>query len=85
MKNSPDTICEILSLSEKGVKVSDLCKVWDIEKSTFFELKKKFSGMNESQISNVIELENESRKLKRELKKSNKLLEAAQDLISKKL
>ena len=85
MKYEASAICKILDLNEKGASVREICEVWEIKKSAFFEMKKKFSGMNESQVTKMIELEGENRRLSHELNKSNKLILAAKDDFLKKL
>lgn len=85
MRYPPGAIVEVLHLHERGIKVSAICEVYDIVESTFFEWQKKYKGMSESQITRMIDLESENRKLRQDYKKSSKLLKGAKDLISKKL
>lgn len=69
---------------EAGKSVFDLCRELGINKATFYNWNKKYSGMNSQELQRLKELEEENRKLKQmyaELALDNKVLK---DVISKK-
>ncbi|MBT4401127.1 MAG: transposase [Bacteroidetes bacterium] len=84
MKFEPDLIQYLLECHQNGANVSKLCEAYEIGESTFYDWQKKFHGMKADQISRMIDLESENRKLKGDLKKSTKLLTGAKAIIKKK-
>ena len=69
---------------EAGKSVFDLCRELGINKATFYNWNKKYSGMNSQELQRLKELEEENRKLKQmyaELALDNKVLK---DVISEK-
>ena len=69
---------------ESGRDLNDLCRELGIHKSTFYNWRKKYSGMESQDISRLKELEEENRKLKHmyaDLALDNKMLK---DVLSKK-
>ena len=69
---------------ESGRKAEDICREMGIHKATFYNWKKKYSGMDSLQLKRLKELEDENRKLKHmyaELALDNKMLK---DVLSKK-
>lgn len=78
-------ILKILSLSEHGRSVTDLCREYGISQGTFYNWKSKYSGMEVSQLTHLRELEKEISQYKKivaELTLQNTVLK---DVIEKKL
>jgi len=65
IKFSESQIIKILNEYESGREVKDLCREYGISRATFYNWKKKFSGMDASQLKRLKELEEENRQLKR--------------------
>ena len=69
---------------EAGKAAADICRELGINKQTFYNWNKKYSGMESQDLKRLKELEEENRKLKQmyaELAMDNKVLK---DVISKK-
>ena len=58
-------IIRILKQYESGNKASDLCREHGISDATFYNWKKKYGGMNSSQLKRLKEMEEENRRLKK--------------------
>ena len=77
-------IVNALKEYEAGKSVADICRELGINKQTFYNWNKKYSGMESQDLKRLKELEEENRKLKQmyaELAMDNKVLK---DVISKK-
>jgi putative transposase len=61
---SESQIIKILKEYESGREVKDLCREYKISRATFYNWKKKYSGMDSSQLKKLKELEDENRRLK---------------------
>jgi putative transposase len=61
---SESQIIKILKEYESGREVKDLCREYKISRATFYNWKKKYSGMDSSQLKRLKELEDENRRLK---------------------
>lgn len=87
MKKTKFTETQIVSAIkeyEAGKSVSDICRELGINKATFYNWNKKYSGMESQDLKRLKELEEENRKLKQmyaELAMDNKVLK---DVLSKK-
>lgn len=87
MKRTKFTETQIISTLkryESGVKTEDLCRELGIHRATFYNWKKKYSGMDSLQLKRLKELEEENRKLKQmfaDVSLDNKMLK---DVLSKK-
>lgn len=87
MKKSKFTesqIIKALKENEQGRKTDDLCRELGIHKGTFYNWRKKYSGMDSSQLKRLKELEDENSRLKKmyaELSLDNVMLK---DVLSKK-
>jgi len=62
---SETRIIKILNEHESGRKPKDLCRENGISRATFYNWKKKYGGMDASQLKKLKELEDENRRLKR--------------------
>lgn len=57
-------IVKILKDFESGIDAKILCREHGISKATFYNWRKKYSGMESSELKRLKELEDENRKLK---------------------
>jgi putative transposase len=57
-------IVKILKEYESGIDAQTICREHGIAKATFYNWRKKYSGMEASQLKRLKELEEENRKLK---------------------
>jgi putative transposase len=62
---SEQQIVKILQANEAGITTADLCRKHNISEATFYNWKKKYSGMDSQQLSRLKELEAENSRLKR--------------------
>ena len=87
MKKSNYTESQIVKAikeNEAGRSVDEICRELGIAKGTFYNWRKKYSGMDTQQLKRLKELEEENRKLKQmyaDLALDNKMLK---DVLSKK-
>lgn len=87
MKKSKFTesqIIKALRSHEQGRKTEDICRELGIHKVTFYNWRKKYAGMEVSQLKRLKELEDENARLKKmyaELSLDNVMLK---DVLSKK-
>ena len=87
MKNTRFTesqIIKALKENEQGRKVEDICRELGVHKGTFYNWRKKYSGMDASQLRELKELKEENRRLKQmyaDLSLDNAMLK---DVLSKK-
>lgn len=58
-------IVKILKEHEAGAKTSDLCRQHGISEATFYNWRKKYGGMEASQLKKLKDLEQENQRLKR--------------------
>lgn len=68
MKKSKFTesqIVKIIKSQEAGQSTKELCREYGISEATFYNWKKKYSGMDVSQLKRLKELEEENSRLKR--------------------
>ena len=65
IKFKESQIITILKEYESGREVKDLCREYGISRATFNNWKKKYSGMDASQLKRLKELEEENHRLKR--------------------
>jgi putative transposase len=82
---SESQILNILKEAEAGVPVADLCRQYGVGKSTFYKWKAKYSGLDNSALRRLKELEEENRRLKQmyaELSLDHQILK---DIVEKKL
>ena len=87
MKNTRFTesqIMKALKENEQGRKVEDICRELGVHKGTFYNWRRKYSGMETSQLKELKELKEENRRLKQmyaDLSLDNAMLK---DVLSKK-
>ncbi|QNK64539.1 transposase [Pedobacter sp. PAMC26386] len=81
---SESQIVAAIKEQESGKKVADICRGLGIQQATFYNWKKKYSGMDTQELRRLKELEEENRRLKHmyaELALDHKILK---DVLSKK-
>lgn len=79
-----EQITKVLKEYEGGREIKDLCRELGITATTFYNWRKKFSGMESSQLKRLKELEAENRKLKQMYADAALDIVALKDVISKK-
>ena len=87
MKKSRFTETQIVSIlkeADAGMKVEDLCRKHGISSASYYNWKKKYGGMDASEIKRLKELEEENAKLKRMYADMALENTALKDLIVKK-
>jgi putative transposase len=87
MKKSRFTETQIVSIlkeADAGMKVEELCRRHGISSASYYNWKKKYGGMDASEIKRLKELEEESAKLKRMYADMALENTALKDLIVKK-
>lgn len=83
-KVSEAAILAAIKEHEAGKSASDVCRSLGVHQATFYNWKKKYSGMDSQELHRLKELEEENRRLKHmyaELALDNKILK---DVLSKK-
>lgn len=83
-KFSEDQIIKILKEYESGRKTQDICRDYGISVPTFYSWKKKYAGMESSQLKRLKELEDENRKLKQMYADAALDIRMLKDVLSKK-
>ena len=87
MKKSKFTESQIIKAikeNDSGRRVEDISRELGINPGTFYNWRKKYSGMEISHLKRLKELESENAKLKRMYADQALQLEMAKDVISKK-
>ncbi|MCL4168625.1 UNVERIFIED_CONTAM: hypothetical protein GTU68_062884 [Idotea baltica] len=59
-----DQIARVLKQYEGGREIKDLCRELGVTSTTFYNWRKKYTGMDSSQLKRLKQLEEENRKLK---------------------
>jgi putative transposase len=77
-------IIAILKQQESGLSVNEICREHGISQPTFFNWKKKYSGMDASHLKRLKELETENARLKKMFADVSLQRDALKDLIEKK-
>jgi putative transposase len=62
---SETQIIKILREHDAGKETKDICREYGVHRATFYNWKKKYGGMDASQLKRLKELEDENRRLKR--------------------
>lgn len=84
-KFSSSQIAQILKEFEGGKSVEELIRHYGISRPTFYNWRKRYGGMEASDLKRLKELEEENAKLKRMYANLALDLEAAKYIIEKKL
>lgn len=80
-----EQIIKVLKEYQSGKKATDICRENGISDATLYNWKNKYSGMEQSDVKRLRELESENSKLKRIVADLNLENFAMKDLIEKKL
>lgn len=83
-KFSESQIVKAIKENESGRSVEQISRELGINPATFYNWRKKYSGMEASDLKRLKELEEENAKLKRMYAEQALQLEMAKDVISKK-
>lgn len=83
-KFNESQIIAILKQQDSGMSVNDICREHGISQPTFFNWKKRYSGMDASHLKRLKELETENARLKRMFADVSLQRDALKDLIEKK-
>ena len=75
----------VVKQGEDGVPVVDICRKAGISQATYFNWKKKYSGLMPSEMKRLRELEEENNRLKRIVADLTLDREMLQDVIKRKL
>jgi putative transposase len=88
MKRSKFTEQQIvfaLKQAETGVPVAEVCRKMGISEATFFNWKRKFSGLGTSELRRLRQLEDENARLKQVVADLTLDKQMLQDVLKKKL
>jgi len=77
-------IIAVLKQAESGTPVPDLCRQHDISSATFYKWRSKFGGMDASMVSQLKELQDENRRLKKMYADAQLSAELLKEALSKK-
>ena len=84
-KYSESQIVGILKEADAGMQVKEICRKYGFSDATYYTWKKKYGGLEVSDVRRLRELEAENAKLKRMYADLSLECDALKDLISKKL
>lgn len=83
-KFSDSQILAILTQSEAGTPVPELCREHGMSSATFYKWRAKYGGMDASLMARLKELEAENRQLKKMYAEERLKAEIVQEALSKK-
>lgn len=78
-------IIKVLKEYDSGKDTKDICREHGISRATFYNWKKRYGGMEASQLKRLKELEDENRRLKRMYADLSLDHELLKDVLEKKL
>ena len=81
---SDSQIIAVLKQAEAGSPVPELCREHGISSATFYKWRSKFGGMDVSLMSQLKELEDENRRLKKMYAEERLKAEIVQEALQKK-
>lgn len=84
-KFSPDQIARILKEYDNGKSVEEISREYGVSRPTFYQWRKRYGGLQASELKRIKELEEENAKLKRMYANLALDLETARYIIEKKL
>ena len=79
-----EQIAFALKQAETGVSVAEVCRKMGIAESTYFNWKKKFSGLGVSELRRLRQLEEENARLLKIVGQQRLEIDAMKDVIGKK-
>jgi putative transposase len=74
-----------LKQAETGTRIDEVCRKMGISRATFFNWKKKYSGMGTNELRRLRQLEEENKQLKQLVADLSLDKQMLQDVIKKKL
>ncbi|MDR7068122.1 putative transposase [Pseudoxanthomonas japonensis] len=77
-------IIAVLKQAEVGTPVPELCREHGISSATFYKWRSKFGGMNASMVSQLKELQDENRRLKKMYADAQLSADLLKEALSKK-
>lgn len=77
-------IIAVLKQAEAGTPVPDLCQQHGISSATFYKWRSKFGGMDASMVSQLKELQDENRRLKKMYADAQLSAELLKEALSRK-
>lgn len=80
-----EQIAFALRQAETGTRVSEVCRKMGVAEATFYNWKKKYSGLGISELRRLKQLEEENRQLKKLVADLSLDKHMLQDVIAKKL
>jgi len=81
---SETQILQILRQGERADNTREVCRQHGISEQTFYRWRKKYGGMNVSEVRRLRELERENTRLERLLGEKELALDALKDFLGKK-
>ena len=81
---SEERIVRVLKEYEGGREIKDICRELGVSSTTFYNWRKKYSGMESSQLKRLKELEAENQKLKQMYADVSLDVTMLKDVLSKK-
>jgi len=84
-KFTPNQIVKILNEYEAGKKANEVCREYGISQATLYNWKKKYGGMEASDLKKLKSLQEENQKLKRMYAELALDHQMAKEIIEKKL
>jgi len=84
-KFTPNQIVKILNEYEAGKKANEICREYGISQATLYNWKKKYGGMEASDLKKLKSLQEENQKLKRMYAELALDHQMAKEIIEKKL
>ena len=78
---SKEQIIQILKEAEAGMPVADVCRKHGVSDASFYTWRRKYGGMNVSEVKRLKHLEEENRQLKRLLAETMLEKTALEDII----
>ena len=84
-RRTEEEIVEILREAEKGdLSIADICRTYGIADVTFYKWRKRYGGVEKTEIRKMRELEKENAELKKALGEHVIMLNAAKDVLKKR-
>ena len=78
---SEEQIIQILKEAEAGMPVADVCRKHGVSDASFYTWRRKYGGMNVSEVKRLKHLEEENRQLKRLLAETMLEKAALEDVV----
>ena len=83
-RRTEEEIIEVLREAEKGMSVSDICRTYGLADVTFYKWRKRYGGVEKTEIRKMRELEKENAELKKALGEHVIMLNATKEVLKKR-